>query len=207
MVPVVPFESFEEYDTKLCELIDAYGKMVEQTVRNEDEDVGSIFGDHHILRWSVRARWLDAGLDLFLTLTKGLGKDWCQTINTMVVHNLETAYRIFAEFCEQSGNPHVPIVPLARLLKREVGMAIANPRVSPNNMCLFEEANFQYVHLSPPGWMYDPEIQGDHLPAGKVLAMKLAFAMAMHARLGAASGARILCKDNVKMILSDEIFL
>lgn len=207
LIPIVPFETYEAYETSVAELIHDYSAMVERTIMDGGDDVGVSIGNFYRVRWTVRARWLDGGLGLFLKMTGGLGKDWCHAMNTMVVHSLEIAFRIFAEFCDNDGNARVPSIPLARLLKREVGIAIANRSVTPNNLCRFEELNFQFVHLSPPGWMFDPEIQGEHLPIGQVQAMKLAFAMAMHARLGAASGARVLWNDNVKMILSDEIFL
>lgn len=204
LIPIVPFKTYQEYEESLEELINAYRDMMEDSVKDET-NISENHGDYGI-RWTVKAQWLDKGQKLFLVFTKGLGKEWCETMNTMVVHTLDAVYRVFLEVCIQSGlinsDDRIPSTAVVSLIKREARFAIANTNVSPNNMCLFEELNFKYVHLRFPGWEFDYEHQGEHLPTAKVQAMKLAFAMALHPRLGAASMARVLSEDNVKMILS-----
>ena len=205
-VPIVPFESYQEYEDGLSELINTYRDMVDASTRENSGSLSKSYGDYSI-EWVVKAKWLRNGKELFLVLTKGLGGEWCETMNTMVVHSLDVALRIFAEVSIKSGllvrHEQLPRSSVLTLLKREISFAIASVNTLPNNMCLFEELNFKYVHLRCPGWEYEG-VEGEHLPTVKVQAMKLAFAMVLHSRLGAASRGRFLGDDNVKMILSDE---
>ena len=206
LIPIVPFESYQEYEESLHELISAYRDMVEVSVLENHDNLSKSYGDYSI-QWGVKAMWLHKGKELFLVLTKGLGKEWCETMNIMVVHTLEAVLRVFSEVCIKSGlivrHDQLPQSTVLSLFKREISFAIASVNTSPNNMCLFEELNFQYVHLRSPGWEYEG-VEGEHLPTNKVQAMKFAFAMVLHSRLGAASGARVLGDDNVKLILFNE---
>ncbi len=101
-------------------------------------------------------------------------------MNTMVVHALDTAVRVFIQTRAQLDYPmldsnHEKII-ISALLKRETFLAIGDPEGSSSlNMAEFEERNFKWVMLSS-----DPHDDDDeyarHLPIAQVQAMRLAFA-------------------------------
>lgn len=193
-VPVVPFASYSEYEDMLASLIHEYQAMV---VRDAERTI--LWGDT-MGAW-VRSRWLELGEELFLKFTKGQGKEWCATMNTMVVHALHTAVRVLVQTRRLMNRPLSPSLSsnlwdkiiVTDLLKRETEYAIADRRESPNNMYDFECQNFRFI--------LDDNDGGDYLPVGQVQAMNLAFTMLAHPRLGRAAAGRILGYDTIKLVL------
>jgi hypothetical protein len=197
-VPVVPFASYQEYEDMLDSLIREYQAMVvhdsERTARWGDMMNG--------VEWIVRSRWLEQGELLFLKLTKGQGKEWCDSMNQMVVHALHTAVRVLVQTRKQMNRPLSPALSsnlwdklvVSALLKRETEYAIADRRESPNNMYDLECQNFRFILNNEDG--------GDYLPVGQVQDMNLAFAMLSHPRLGCAATGRILGYDTIKLVLA-----
>ena len=197
-VPVVPFVSYREYEDMLASLIQEYQAMVvhdsERTTRWGDMMDG--------VEWIVRLRWLEQGELLFLKLTKGRGKEWCNNMNQMVVHALHTAVRVLVQTRRLMNRPLSPSpssnlwdkLVVSALLKRETEYAIADRRESPNNMYDFECQNFRFI--------LDDNDGGDYLTVAQVQAMNLAFAMLGHPRLGRAAAGRILGYDTIKLVLA-----
>ena len=197
-VPVVPFASYSEYEDMLASLIQEYQAMVVH-----DSERTALWGDMmNGVEWIVRSRWLEQGELLFLKLTKGQGKEWCDTVNTMVVHALHTAVRVLVQTRRQMNRPLSPSpssnlwdkLVVSALLKRETEYAIADRRESPNNMYEFEDRNFRLI--------YDDNDECCYLTVAQVQAMNLAFAMLDHPRLGCAAAGRILGYDTIKLVLA-----
>ena len=140
----------------------------------------------------VKCRWLDDGVQLFMKLTKGRGEGWCRTMNTMVVHALDTSVRVMVEtrkqmYCPMFGDDQDRL-DVARLLGREAALAISDERFNrSSNVSEFKSHNFVLVcrccvdsnHLLQ---------EVDHIPIARAQEMQLAFAMISHPRLG-GSGA------------------
>ena len=94
-IPLVPFDSYDEFEDNLRQLIKKYQGMVKKGAH-----IAQISSRSRIfqgLSFRVREHWLEQGKSLFLELTKGRGEDWCETMNTMVVHALDTSVRVFVQ--------------------------------------------------------------------------------------------------------------
>jgi hypothetical protein len=153
------------------------------------------------VEWIVRSRWLEQGEELFLKFTKGLGKEWCTTMNTMVVHALHTAVRVLVQTRRLMNRPLSPSLSsnlwdkiiVTDLLKRETEHAISDGDDS-DNMHDFRRQNLRFI--------LDDNDSGDFLTVGQVQAMNLAFAMLGHPRLGCAAAGRVLGYDTIKLVLA-----
>lgn len=200
-VPVVPYASYSEYEEMLESLIVAYERMVVDAVT--PRRVAGWCGYHDGISQGVAGHWIQHGHDLFLKFTKGMGYDWCDAMNTMVIHALGTAVRVLIQALRMSGmemdGDDDDQENIRRLLKRETRLAIADRNRSPNNMDTFEERNFHHV------WRYDDEglpEDYDNIPIAQWQAMQLGFCMINHERLGCGSGAgKGLGCDVIKLIL------
>lgn len=196
LIPDVPYDSFEEYEEMRGTLIREYLEMVTHGV--------SIA---HVRSWctfygeisdGIRGHWDLHGRPLFMKFTKGLGEDWCTTMNTMVVQSLNTAVRVMMQTLARIGLPmhgsEWDRRTLSELLRRELTLAIYDSNICPNSLYVFEQRNFQYM-------LTEDELDGEYVPWAQIRAKMLAFAMGSHARLGQSSGARVLGDDMVKMIM------
>jgi hypothetical protein len=196
-VPQVPFASFEEYEEMLERLISSYECMVLHS-----------FNTCNVARWcqyneelssGCRDHWQEHGHELFLQFTKGLGSDWCETVNTMVVHSINAAVRATIQSRKLMGEPMDGGLDdqalLRELLKNETRYAIADRECYPNNMYCFEQRNFQNV------WKHDDNYDYDCLPIAQLQALQLAFCMLSHGRLGGGGAGRDLSSDVIKLIL------
>ncbi len=162
-------------------------------------------GYHKGLSHGIRGHWLENGLELYLKLTKGSGKDWCDTVNTFVVHSLDTALRVLIKTHELLGKDMQGTqndkALISSMFKREVNSAIRDHDIDPNVMYSFEHVNFEYIVR-----LDEDNDNGYFYPMVKFQEMKLSFAMGMHSRLGNGSAVRILCEEMMKLIFSDQIF-
>ena len=198
-VPVVPYASYSEYEEMLESLIVAYEAMVLGAVNPQ-----CVRGWCRLWKGidpCVELEWLRNGQELFLQFTKGLGYDWCDTMNTMVVHALCTTVRVMIQTCSMMGGvdmdgDYEDQDHIRGLLKRETRRAIADADRSPNNMDTFEERNFHKI------WKDDDIEDYDNIPIAQWQAMQLGFCMINHERLGCGSGAgKGLGCDVIKLIL------
>jgi len=196
-IPQVPFASYEEYEEMLKSLISGYECMILQS-----------FNTCNVARWcqfheeissECRDHWLEHGRVLFLQFTKGLGSDWCETVNTMVVHAINAAVRATITTRQLMGAPMDGGLDdqalLRELLKNETRYAIAHREWYPDNLHLFEQRNFQDV------WRHDDWLSYDCLPIAQLQALQLAFCMLGHGRLGGGGAGRGLSGDVIKLIL------
>lgn len=206
IIPIVPYDSYEEYETMLKTLVQEYQRMVEEGVRLARMDIWCRW--HKGLSRGVESHWLQEGTELYLKLTKGQGKEWCDTMNNMVVHALDTAVRVMVMTREEMGHPmhgsENDRRKIAVLLKRETMLAISDLDCSAINLTLFYEKNFQCFLLSE--FQLDDDGERTCLgpfPISHIQDMKLAFAMLSHKRLGESTAGRVLNSDLMKKILVD----
>ncbi len=135
-IPLVPFESYDEYEENVRQLIKKYQAMVKRGA-----NIAQISSRSRIfqgLSFGVQGHWLEHGKRLFLELTKGQGEGWCDTMNTMVVHALDTSVRVFVQTRDLMNYPVTGSAEdqaiVDTMLKRETERAIAERGCTPNNM-------------------------------------------------------------------------
>jgi len=155
---------------------------------------------HDGLSTGVKGHWLEHGSQLLLKLTKGFGETWCETMNTMIVHALETSVRVLIQSHRQlgytmSGNSRDKRI-ISDLLKRETVCAIADQDCYPNNMYDFRIRNFTVIFGLDDDSIY-------YVPIAQMQAMQLSFAMIIHPRLGYTASGKVLGVDIIKLILSN----
>ena len=197
-VPVVPYASYSEYEDMLEGLIVSYEGMVLDAVT--PRRVAGWCGYHEGISQGVECHWRVHGNDLFLKFTKGMGYDWCDTMNTMVVHALGTAIRVLIQTLRMRGmemdGDYDDQEHIRGLLKRETRLAIADRNCSLNNMETFYDRNFQTI------WRDEDMKDFDEIPIAQWQAMQLGFCMINHERLGCGSGAgKGLSHDVIKLIM------
>ena len=197
-VPVVPYASYSEYEEMLESLIVAYEAMVLGAVT--PRRVASWCGYWEGTSPSCEGHWQEHGHELFLKFTKGLGDDWCDTMNTMVVHALGTAVRVLIQTLRMRGmemdGDYDDQEHIRGLLKRETRLAIADEGEAFNHMYTFEDRNFRSI------WGDDDTDECAKIPIAQWQAMQLGFCMINHERLGCGSGAgKGLGCDVIKLIL------
>jgi hypothetical protein len=197
-IPEVPYESFNEYQDMLENLIVEYQAMVHASVERARFPEWCAFPTGISL--IVQMNWQEEGTNLFLKLTKGLGGDWCLDMNFMVVHVLTTSFRVWTQTRKQLGyheanDAHAKHF-ICALLKQEVRNSINEPWRYPTNMYNFEHRNFQ------ASWPLDDQEEIEYVPIAQARNVQLAFAMITHPRLGSTAAGKVLSYDSVKHILS-----
>lgn len=193
-IPVVPYASHDEYMNMLAELIKDYQSMVEEGVQ-----IGSIVTwcrFYQGLSFGAKSYWFEHGEMHFLRFTKGHGEDWCRTMNTMVLHALDSCLRVLIQTYRQMGKPlsgkPADRLKIAALFKQETEKAIAD------NMSDFSDRNFVFVVY---GEVFADDDDCDWIPIAKTQEMMVAFAMLTHSRLGQDAPGHIIGSDTIKMIL------
>ena len=203
-VPVVPYSSYDEFEEMLHCLIVAYEEMVVDAVTPRRAVVwcGYFEGVSH----GAEVHWLEHGLVLFLKFTKGLGYDWCDMMNTLVVHALCTAVRVLIETYRTIGvrsmdGSYEDQELIRGLLRRETRRAIVDRwRPSANNMYLFRRSNFHKIWHCECG---EDELFGfDEIPVAQWQDMQLAFCMINHEQLGCCAAGKGLGCDMIRVILA-----
>ncbi len=92
-IPLVPFASLSGYEDMLACLIQEYQNMMLKGLSIARLLVSGWCQFYESLSWGFKAHWLKHSEKLFLELTKGCGKDWCESMNTMVVDKLRYVVR------------------------------------------------------------------------------------------------------------------
>jgi hypothetical protein len=200
LIPIVPYESYEEYEALLKSLVEEYQDMVAEGVRLARMERWCRW--HEGLSFEVQSHWGHHGIDLFLKLTKGQGKEWCDTMSTMVLQALDTAVRVMVMTREEMGIPMLGTENdrhrIAALLKRETALFFYN-HVDGSEL---EDRNFEAVYLSDYWHNYDDEkYRLGKFTIAHIQNMKLAFAMVSHKRLGDSAAGRVLSCDLMRNIL------
>jgi hypothetical protein len=209
-VPLVPYESFTEYRALLQLVLGEYSMMVRRGLEIGNMQLWSVA--RYGLSRGVKRHWQRHGKDIFLKLTKGIGSEWCESVNSFLVTSLDTAARVFV-FCRVPfpvtgfGNFSESVDDVFDILCRELCLFLHNWDINPNGRYSFYVANFKYyrslseslnAHGNGESEPSDDSSDDHYMPVGKFQDIMAAFAMGGHARLGAGDGCVI-------GILSDEL--
>jgi hypothetical protein len=196
LVPFVPYDSFTEYRTLVDEVSDAYSSMVRRGIETGNLQLWSV--SCYGLSRGVKRYWMDHGKDIFLRLTKGIGKDWCELVNMFLVNTLDTAARVFVYtgvqfpvtgFVDTQESRHE----IFDILERELRLFIHDWHINPMERYSFYYANFTFYRNTSS---CTEDIENHYLPINKFQDIMAAFAMGMHDRLGENNTCVIRMLDN-----------
>lgn len=199
-VPVVPYESFAEFRSLLNDVVDSYAKMVREGLEVGVMQLWSV--SRYGLSVGVKSHWLRYGVDIMQRLTKGVGREWCESVNFFLVNTLDTTARVFV-FCRVPfpvtgfGDFRDSVQDIFDVLERELCLFMHNWNIHPMGTYSFYLANFRYYRsLSAGSSGFDDDCH--YLPMGKFQDIMAAFAMGIHPRLGSN-------QDCVVSVLNDEL--
>ena len=208
-LPLVPYESYSEYKTLLDRAIEEYSKMI-------NHSMGESVGDSTMRPWSVAHcglpgnvtfPWIADGRDIFLKLTKGEGFEWCELMNSLLVHTLDTAARMFVysrviEFgIHHESEFEEGIKVISELLDSEVKRFMHGMEINPMGSLSLRSLNFIFYR----NFYISDDIDGI-IPTGKFQDIMAAFAMGRHPRLGEDGCIGMLDDDLIKFIFNFDNF-
>jgi len=203
-IPLVPYESIEEYEDLLDEFQRDYKEMIKGIIHP------SYLGEWCYIQgldYDTEEHLMEHGIELFLKLTKGKGVHWCKKMNNMVCCALKTTIRVYVEIRESVGYPMTREFDknkfiLLSLLKKEVSHVIQNDWIyNTENIGGLSVENFKSITV-----FSDEHYKKYYYPIQKFQDMQLAFAMGLHERLGKDSSVNMLHNEMVPFIFSDIIF-
>ena len=222
-IPLVPYESYHEYQILSEECIHNYCNMVEEvlTKLKKNSTLRPKSVSFYGFLWGVKSLWIDEGKMVFLKLTKGMGEEWCETVSVYFADVLDTATRVFikhdirfesisfeTEFEEFQDE-------IFDFLRNEIAFHIQNrDNLNPFDIKYsFERVNFTFysaIYSYHPtennGGFKNCDKNYGMMPIGKFQDIVCAFAMGTHVRLGINSQLRILDNDILQTIFCYEIF-
>ena len=196
-IPLVPYESEDEYRKLLSELTIEYQQMVETSLNLADwRDWLCV----HYRGLGARYHWHEHGEKIFLKFTKGKGIKWCEMVNGMLIYSLDTAVRVCIRTHEwlgepMSGDENDKII-LSEVLEKEISI---NTDMCDGFTILeeFHDKNFKYLYSE------SHNNDGYHIPIQKYQDLQLTFVMGLHSRLGQNSPAQGLSNEIVQLIFNE----
>jgi len=200
-VPFVPYESFTEYKSLLKGVVDEYTIMIREVIESGDLRLWSV--SRYGLTYEMKQHWNRHGVGMLLRFTKGVGKEWCESVNSFLVNTLDTAARVFV-FCSvpfpvvDMGNFRDTIQDVFEILERELCLFMHSWVIHPMGTYSFYLANFVYYQSLSGESNGSVDDDCRYMPIGKFQHIMAAFAMGVHPRLGSR-------EDCVVSLLSDEI--
>lgn len=235
-IPLVPYESYSEYQTLLRSTSAEYAEMIERVLisvknsslpyRNSTLKPWSL--SHYGFLRNVTEKWINEGEKILLGFTKNLGRDWCNAVSRDFTIMLNTAVRVFvansplfelarspdASFDEYQGE-------ILGFLQKEIAYYMSEYDLIPfDRGYTFSTVNFVYYgrtyrNASAPSLTYRAMDENyGMLPVGKLQAMMLAFAMGTYnSKTNQAdidekkSPLRMLTDDHLRIIFRHDIFL
>jgi len=203
LVPIVPYESIEEYEDLLSEFQRDYKEMVKGIIHS------SHLGEWCYIQgldYDAEEHLMEHGIELFLKLTKGKGVHWCKKMNNMVCCALKTTIRVYVEIRESVGYQMTREFDenkliLSSLLEKEVSHVIQDDWICTENIGCLRFENFKSITV-----FSDENYKKYYYPIQKFQDMQLAFIMGLHERLGKDSSVNMLHNEMVPFIFSDIIF-
>jgi hypothetical protein len=209
-IPVVPYESHGEYLKLKGEMIKEYENLIKEAI---DAETKRETRDERLLRlayiglpWEVKQHLQTKGKDVFLKLTKGEGKEWCNLVNTFLVTMMDTATRalVFKSIEYPAVGYDEAVGQLQSYLKKEAFLFINDRNMNPMGYFSFFHTNFREYRT--PFTDFDDDDHDQMMPMGRFQDIMAAFAMGTHPRLGAESHINSFEGDLVRLIFAFEMF-
>lgn len=232
-IPLVPYESYHEYQTLLQSTVRKYADMVERvliTVKNSNRPyINTTLKpwslSHYGFLRNITILWMNEGRDVLLEFTKGLGKEWCDAVSVNFAVRLNTAVRVFvmnnpifehARSTDASFDDYQEDI--LDFLRKETAHYINEYGLNPYDRgYTFNTINFVYYGptysiATDPSLTYRTMDENcGMLPVGKLQEIMLAFAIGTHIRTTKADKERspvaMLTDDHLRIIFRYDIFL
>lgn len=199
-LPLVKYESCEEYDRLCDDLIKEYCAAVKGALFSQIKDDTFSLISRYGLPFDVIREWRKKGKGMFLKLTKGEGEEWCDLTNATLLCVLDTATRLYT--CGRVTFPaegvEVAIQSVNEILSCEIQRFVRICHMSPLGEYVLPHVNFVYCTNSPGGTYC--------MPVWKFQEAMTAFCMGRHARLGNGSVVNCLTEELVRMVFAWEVF-
>ena len=210
LIPEVPYASYEEYVTLTEAASQEYSALIKDSMTLEveagkDNIVNQTLNLAYIgLPFEVRHIWADKGKDIFLKLTKGVGIEWCELVNTFILCMLDATARTYIQsklMCPVQGFDEA-VADVCIYLQRQAHLFIKDRNLNPMGYYSFYFVNFKYYRSS-----LDLDYCLDHnMPMAQFKQIMAAFAMGGHARLGESSCINVLQDELMRLVFRFEIF-
>lgn len=201
-IPFVPYDSFMECRLLLKVVFDEYSSMMWRGLEIGNMQLWSIAA--YGLSQGVKRHWMMHGVNIILKLTKGIGREWCESVNLLLVNSLNTAARVFV-FSRVPfpvtgfGDFRDYVHDVFDILERELSIVLHSWDIGPFGSYSFYLVNFKYYRSISSDTSDSEDNDLFYMPIGKFQDIMTAFVMGMHQRLGANS-------ECVVGLLNDEIF-
>jgi hypothetical protein len=223
LLPLVPYDSYSEYRILLDSTVEEYIRLIKSGIDSEFDDsmhdrtLKTWLVAHHGLPVTITRLWVRGGLGIFLRLTKGYKPEWCEMMNSLLIHTLDTAARIsvnhsLLEFGLQYENEFESDDLISGLFNNEVSRFIH--RLDAGIMGAYSLRNLNFIfkkvfrvqgsNESP--YDHDDEDDSYYIPTWKFQEIMAAFVMGRHERLGVNSNVRLLDDDLIKIIFTYGVF-
>jgi hypothetical protein len=189
-VPLVPYVSFDEFNTLLKQLKEEYYETVDGCVQGALKN-NNLMTPRSISHCGLLGVWRELtqkGRDSFLKLTKGYGYEWCVAINAFLMTAMDSSARTFFFFHLHPMMGDVSLEEyqeeLVTVLRREVKLFLSDWDLQPTGYYSFMRKNFKCYGSSEDSEYID-------IPIAMYQQIMLAFAMGTHRRLGGNDGCLI----------------
>ena len=212
-LPLVPYESYNEYEVLTERLATEYTTMVKKGLEDNvsDSSLRPWYLAHYGLSWNVTRHWMRKGNDIFLKLTKGVGKEWCELMNVFLIDLLDTAVRIFVHTRLIGFGIHLEsefeggMDPIGDLLECEIRRFIHHKEINPMMCYSLRRLNFILYYSDSSNHDMNDTNQL-FMPTWKFQDIMAAFAMGRHARLGKNSLVGMLDDELTRLIFNFRLF-
>lgn len=213
-LPLVPYESYSEYEALTDGLVTEYTTMVKQNLENHasDSTLRPLYMAHYGLSWNVTRHWMRNGSGIFLKLTKGLGREWCDLMNVYLIDLLNTAARIFVRARFIDFGVHMAesefdggIGMICDLLDNEIRRFIHHKEINPMMCYSLRRLNF-ILYYSDSSDHDLNDLNQLFMPIWKFQDIMAAFAMGRHARLGRNCVIGMLDDELIRLIFAFGLF-
>ncbi len=217
LIPVVPYASYAEYKALKKTAVEEYKRLIRDCM---EIDSGWLNEDgHHTaiphlsnmgVSWGVKHILGTDGKEVFLRMTKGMGGEWCELVNSFLVTILDTALRTYVYYQTQfpaSGFDEA-VREICRYLQEEAGFFIENRNLNPMAYHSFHFANFKFYRSRDESLdLTKTDSDQYEMPMAQFQNIMAAFSMGTHDRLGAGSCVRMLDAELLRLVFKFDIFI
>jgi hypothetical protein len=214
LIPLVPYTSYKEYEDLRVQVMQDYTTLIREGMAMEYIEFNN--SQNHMLHlgyiglmWEVKHLWVSKGKDIFLKLTKGVGTEWCELVNSFLVHQLDTALRthMYCKLQFPVDGFDTAMQETCDYLLKEANAFIKNRNLNPMGYYSFHFVNFKHYRSSNDQVNYGETDLGQfEMPMALFQQIMTAFTMGSHARLGERSCVQMLDAELMRLVFKFEIF-
>jgi hypothetical protein len=216
LIPVVPYYSHAEYKELKKTAVKEYKLLIRDFMGREsgwlNKDENSEVTLHLAsigVSWEVKHKLGIDGTEIFLRLTKGMGVEWCELVNSFLVTTLDTALRAYV-FCQTQFPVYGfdgAVQEICSYLQDEAEFFIENRNLNPMGYHSFHYTNFKFYRSQDESQDLSVTDSDQYeMPMAQFQNIMAAFSMGTHARLGDGSCVRMLDTKLLRLVFKFDIF-